>query len=90
MEVQGESVLNCLNEAAKDGALFSIVHDAVRPNITSNDIDQLIQHKDDYDLVFFYRPITDSIKIKDSIKDKTVKKDDYYIVQTPQIAKPKL
>lgn len=86
---RGESVLNCVKKAAKDGALFSIVHDAVRPNITSNDIDQLIQHKDDYDLVFFYRPITDSIKIKDSIKDKTVKKDDYYIVQTPQIAKTK-
>jgi len=58
-----------------------------RPNISEEDIRTLIEEIQNKgaDCSFFYTPISESIKKISSKEDITLNKEDYYLVQTPQI-----
>jgi 2-C-methyl-D-erythritol 4-phosphate cytidylyltransferase/2-C-methyl-D-erythritol 2,4-cyclodiphosphate synthase len=81
------SVLNALNEIDDSNFDYVITHDAARPNISSEDISTIYNEiiSSNADCSFFYKPIVDSIKQAQS--NTTLNKQDYYLVQTPQISK---
>ncbi len=82
-----DSVLNAL-EVIDESYEYVITHDAARPNITEKDIEDLykIIIENGSSCVYFYSPVYDSIK-QLSNNDKTVDKNDFLLVQTPQISK---
>ena len=84
------SILNALNSVDLNDFEYVITHDAARPNINDQDIKNLYSEilKSKSYCSYFYLPIYDSIKIKGK-KEKTIDKDDYFLVQTPQICKGK-
>lgn len=82
-----DSVLNAL-EVIDESYEYVITHDAARPNISEKDIEDLykIIIEKGSSCVYFYSPVYDSIK-QLSNNDKTVDKNDFLLVQTPQISK---
>ena len=80
------SVLNALNET-NENYDYVITHDAARPNITAKDLATIYEKitSSESDCSFFYKKVVDSIK--ESKSNKTINKQDYYLVQTPQISK---
>lgn len=85
-ETRAISVLNALNET-NENYDYVITHDAARPNITAKDLVTIYEKitSSESDCSFFYKPVVDSIK--ESKSNKTINKQDYYLVQTPQISK---
>ena len=82
-----DSVLNAL-KVIDESYEYVITHDAARPNISEKDIEDLykIIIENGSSCVYFYSPVYDSIK-QLSNNDKTVDKNDFLLVQTPQISK---
>ena len=82
-----DSVMNAL-KVIDESYEYVITHDAARPNISEKDIEDLykIIIENGSSCVYFYSPVYDSIK-QLSNNDKTVDKNDFLLVQTPQISK---
>ena len=82
-----DSVLNAL-KVIDESYEYVITHDAARPNISEKDIEDLYEIiiENGSSCVYFYSPVYDSIK-QLSNNDKTVDKNDFLLVQTPQISK---
>ena len=82
-----ESINNAL-KVADSKFDYVITHDAARPNIKEEDIDDLYQDitQSKSSCSFFFTPVYDSIKEIDS-NEKTKEKSKFYLVQTPQISK---
>ena len=85
-ETRAMSILNALN-GTNENYDYVITHDAARPNITAKDLVTIYEKiaSSGSDCSFFYKPVVDSIKEIKS--NKTINKQDYYLVQTPQISK---
>ena len=86
-ETRAKSVLNALESEDLTHYDFILTHDVARPNISEEDIRTLIEEIQNKgaDCSFFYTPISESIKKISSKEDITLNKEDYYLVQTPQI-----
>ena len=89
-EMRSDSIMNAIKSVELDEYEYVITHDAARPNINEKDIEVLYS-----DIIvnntfcsYFYTPVYDSIK-KVGKKDKTKDKNEYILVQTPQISKLK-
>ena len=89
-EMRSDSIMNAIKSVGLDEYEYVITHDAARPNINEKDIEVLYS-----DIIvnntfcsYFYTPVYDSIK-KVGKKDKTKDKNEYILVQTPQISKLK-
>ena len=82
-----DSVLNAL-KVIDESYEYVITHDAARPNISEKDIEDLYEIiiENGSSCVYFYSPVYDSIK-QLSNNDKTVDKNDFLLVQTPQSSK---
>ena len=93
-DTRAESVYQALKEVT-DGEALVIVHDAVRPFISTAEIAKLIDEyeKRNADILVFGIPVYESLKLIDSetlkIK-KSVDRNEYYLAQTPQIASAKI
>ena len=90
-ETRAISVLNALKSEVLDNYDYVLTHDVARPNIEPKDIKLLLDkiQNDKSDCSFFYTPVRESIKKLSLKQDVTVNKDDYYLVQTPQICDAK-
>ena len=87
---RSRSILNCIKSISVEDYEYVITHDAARPNIHQEDIENLY-----LDIIsnkslcsYFYIPIYDSIKNTTEL-DKTEDKNKFLLVQTPQICKLK-
>ena len=93
-DTRAESVYQALKEVVDEEALV-IVHDAVRPFISTSEIAKLIDEyeKRNADILVFGIPVYESLKLIDSetleIK-KNVDRNEYYLAQTPQITSAKI
>jgi 2-C-methyl-D-erythritol 4-phosphate cytidylyltransferase/2-C-methyl-D-erythritol 2,4-cyclodiphosphate synthase len=88
---RARSVLSALESEDLTNYDYVLTHDVARPNISIDhirDIVNEIQNKGS-DCIFFYTPISESIKKISNEEDVTLNKEDYYLVQTPQICKTK-
>ena len=81
-----ESISNAL-DAASDQYEFVITHDAARPNIDEEVILKLYEDiiKSKSSCSYLYTPVYESIRGIDE-EDKTLNKNKFYLVQTPQIS----
>jgi len=81
-----ESISNAL-DAASDQYEFVITHDAARPNIDEEVILKLYEDiiKSKSSCSYLYTPVYESIRGIDE-QDKTLNKNKFYLVQTPQIS----
>lgn len=67
-----------------------LIHDSARPNVEINDVKKLINYLKKYNAVSLAYKLSDSIKLikksKNSLKQvsKSVDRDSYYLVSTPQ------
>ena len=77
------SVFNALMHA-DETYRYVITHDAARPNVTEDDITNLLSDiiKSESSCSYLYTPVYDSIK-----ETKTKDKNKFHLVQTPQISK---
>ncbi|MDB4252757.1 2-C-methyl-D-erythritol 4-phosphate cytidylyltransferase [Gammaproteobacteria bacterium] len=84
---RAESVMNALSSIELNNYDYVLTHDVARPNIEVDDIKQIIENivNNNSDCSFFYTPVRDSIKQVSRASDATMNKDNYYLVQTPQI-----
>ena len=82
-----ESINNAL-QMVKEDYKYVITHDAARPNIIEADIEDLYKDivNSSASCSFLYTPVYDSIK-KIGQSDKTENKNNFILVQTPQISK---
>jgi len=82
-----ESIFNALININEGECKYVITHDAARPNFCKNDINRLIADivNTDASCSYLYSPVYDSIKSIGS--EETLNKNDYLLVQTPQISK---
>ena len=81
-----ESINNAL-DAASDQYEFVITHDAARPSIDEDIIFKLYEDiiKSQSSCSYLYTPVYESIRGIDE-QDKTLDKNKFYLVQTPQIS----
>lgn len=75
-----DSVKNALKEAPKD--LDIIIHDAARPMVSVEDIKKLIDTTTDIGTL--YSKVTNTIKVVEGSKTKTINRDNLKAVSTPQ------
>ena len=61
-----------------------LIHDAVRPLVSTKLIDEVIKKLDDYNAVDIGLPITDTIKYQDESVVKVIDRNKVYATQTPQ------
>ena len=92
-ETRAESVINALKTINEDD--YVIVHDAVRPFIDQNEIYFLIEEFENQneDCLIYGLPVYESLKNinrETLFVEKSVDRNDFYLAQTPQIAKAKL
>ena len=92
-ETRAESVIQALKLVNEDD--YVIVHDAVRPFIDESDIRLLIEQFENQneDCLVYGLPVYESLKIinrETLFVKKSVDRNDFYLAQTPQIAKAKL
>ena len=82
-----ESINNAL-KVADSKFEYVITHDAARPNIKEEDINDLCKDitQSKASCSFFFTPVYDSIKEID-LNERTKDKSKFYLVQTPQISK---
>ena len=78
-----ESVYNGLKEASGD---YILIHDAARAFIDKDTINKIIALKNNNEAILTYLNVKDTIKIKDDLKYKTLKRDDLIAASTPQCA----
>lgn len=83
---RGESVRNALNNITSDIAL---IHDAARPLITTQDIDNIIETMNKFDCATLYHNVYDTIK-QTTTKVETISRDTLKAVTTPQAFKKEL
>jgi len=84
-----ESVRNAFNQIIAGDDELVLIHDAVRPNITSGLIDDMINNigKNDDGIVIGTK-ITDTVKkVKNGNIKETIDRSELWTVQTPQIFK---
>jgi len=91
-ETRAESVLQALKLVDEDD--YVIVHDAVRPFIDQEDIYLLIKEFENQneDCLVYGLPVYESLKNinrETLFVEKSVDRNDFYLAQTPQIAKAK-
>jgi len=86
-DTRQESINNALKEVS-DNYKYVITHDAARPNVIEADIEKLYEDikRSNASCSFFYTPVYDSIK-KIGSTEKTEDKNNFILVQTPQISK---
>ena len=92
-ETRAESVIQALKLVNEDD--YVIVHDAVRPFIDESDIRLLIEQFENQneDCLVYGLPVYESLKNinrETLFVKKSVDRNDFYLAQTPQIAKAKL
>ena len=92
-ETRAESVIQALKLINEDD--YVIVHDAVRPFIDESDIHFLIEQFENQneDCLVYGLPVYESLKIinrENLFVKKSVDRNDFYLAQTPQIAKARL
>ena len=92
-ETRAESVIQALKLVNEDD--YVIVHDAVRPFIDESDIRLLIEQFENQneDCLVYGLPVYESLKIinrETLFVKKSVDRNDFYLAQTPQIAKARL
>lgn len=83
-ETRAESVLNGL-QAIDDPAAWALVHDAARPCLRHEDLDRLLEVRDDNGAILAI-PVTDTIKRANSEKEiiATEDRSQLWQAQTPQ------
>lgn len=83
-ETRAESVLNGL-QAIDDPAAWALVHDAARPCLRHEDLDRLLEVRDDNGAILAI-PVTDTIKRANSDKEiiATEDRSQLWQAQTPQ------
>jgi len=92
-ETRAESVIQALKLVNEDD--YVIVHDAVRPFIDESDIRLLIEQFENQneDCLVYGLPVYESLKNinrETLFVKKSVDRNDFYLAQTPQIAKARL
>ena len=90
-DTRAKSILSALESEDLTNYDYVLTHDVARPNISEDHIRHLleeIQNKGS-DCIFFYTPISESIKKISNEEDMTLNKENYYLVQTPQICNTK-
>ncbi len=80
-----DSVYSAIKAIPADDKDLICVHDAVRPFITSEEIDQLIKFAKRKKAVLAAKRAVDTIKIGSLIVESTLDRNKIWIVQTPQI-----
>lgn len=80
-----DSVWNGLQEAADEGYVF--IHDGARPFISDEIIERAYDAVAEYKACVVGMPVKDTIKIADGegFAKETPKRDDVWLVQTPQV-----
>ncbi|BAI80471.1 2-C-methyl-D-erythritol 4-phosphate cytidylyltransferase [Deferribacter desulfuricans SSM1] len=79
------TVYNCINES---DAEYVLIHDAVRPLVTKDVVNRLIEKLNFYDAVICGLKVRDTVKIvKNNVVEKTVDREKYFLSHTPQIFK---
>ena len=88
-EKRVNSIMNAIESVDLDGYEYVLTHDAARPNINERDIEILYSDilNKNVSCTYFYSPVYDSIKKVGTKTDKTKDKNEYVLVQTPQISK---
>ena len=88
-EKRVNSIMNAIESVDLDGYEYVLTHDAARPNINERDIEILYSDilNKNVSCTYFYSPVYDSIKKVGTETDKTKDKNEYVLVQTPQISK---
>ena len=88
-DTRAKSVLNALSCIDIKDYDHVLTHDVARPNIKGDDVNLIVETilSKKADCLYFYTPINESIKQISENKDITVDRDDFFIVQTPQICK---
>ena len=78
------SVRNAFREIS--GCDLVLVHDAARPNITTQFIDRLINHALEYGNTIPGLKVSDTVKLcRNEIVKETVNRENLWLVQTPQV-----
>ncbi|MAR95472.1 MAG: 2-C-methyl-D-erythritol 2,4-cyclodiphosphate synthase [Gammaproteobacteria bacterium] len=82
-----ESINNAL-KSINENYEYIVTHDAARPNISEDDLINLYHdiNNSESSCSFLYTPVYDSLKKRGPL-DKTMDKNEFYLVQTPQISK---
>ena len=88
-EKRANSIMNAIESVDLDEYEYVLTHDAARPNINEKDIEILYSDilNKNVSCAYFYSPVYDSIKKVGTETDKTKDKNEYVLVQTPQISK---
>ena len=88
---RSESVLNGIRSENIDKYDYVMTHDGVRPYIDIDSLENIYKSilDSDYDCVFYGIKPKDSIKSLEEGSCKMVERDDFILVQTPQICKSK-
>lgn len=82
-----DSIKNALEKASGE---WIAVHDGVRPFIGKQILNQLLTEVKSHRAVIPVIPVKETLRIADGETNATVSRDDYRIVQTPQIFEAKL
>jgi len=78
-----DSVLNCLKRIEGDGIV--LIHDVARPFVSENLIEKVIEGTEKYGACIPVLKMVDTVKeIKDNFVEKTLDRENIFIVQTPQ------
>ena len=88
---RSESVLNGIRSENIDKYHYVMTHDGVRPYIDIDSLENIYKSilDSDYDCVFYGIKPKDSIKSLEEGSCKMVERDDFILVQTPQICESK-
>jgi 2-C-methyl-D-erythritol 4-phosphate cytidylyltransferase len=79
-----KNALQFIHEGFRENAIIAI-HDAARPLISKEIIERTFDAAERYRVVCPVVPIVDSIREKTKTSSRKVNRDDYCIVQTPQV-----
>ena len=80
---RGESVFNGLKEISENG--FVAIHDAARPLLTSALASRLFTEAEEFGNAVPVVPVRDSIRQVNEAGNFSVNREDYVMVQTPQV-----
>lgn len=80
-----DSVKNAFNQIVAGLNDIILIHDAARPNLTKADLDKIISESSKYGEVIPAVKIPETVKkVNKSTVEKTIPRDDLWLVQTPQ------
>ncbi|MBM4158108.1 MAG: 2-C-methyl-D-erythritol 4-phosphate cytidylyltransferase [Ignavibacteria bacterium] len=82
-----DSVYNGLNRLNAENNDFVFVHDAVRPFITVNKINEMMKYSKRYNSVILALPVRDTLKMitRSGVIDGTIDRRNLWMAQTPQL-----